>query len=127
MGTMKKKVQAKVRIRENSWLAKKAAQTLGFDYIAMVFGHTIHLHNTTLERFFAKPSWVIHELKHVEQYERLGTISFLIHYGLQHFRKGYWENDFETEARASEADYSLLTHYDLSDYAEYMAYGYKTT
>lgn len=115
----------KVRIRENSWLARRAAQNLGFDYVAMVFGRTIHLHNTTVEKFFARPSWVIHELKHVEQYERLGTIKFLIKYGLEHLRKGYWNNALEAEARAAEGDASLLRRYDLSDYAAYMKTGYE--
>jgi hypothetical protein len=115
----------KVRIRENSWLAKRAAENLGFEYIAMVFGRTIHLHNTTLERFFGRPSWVIHELKHVEQYERHGTVGFLLRYGMEHFRKGYWANAFEAEARASEDDYSLLMRYDLSEYAIYMQVGYE--
>ncbi len=112
--------QPKIRICENSWLARRAARNLGFDYVAMVFGRTIHLHNTTLEQFFARPSWVIHELKHVEQYERLGKIGFMVRYGLEHLRKGYWDNAFEKEARASERDTSLLNQYDLSDYADYM-------
>ncbi len=114
----------KIRIRENSWLARGAAKNLGFDYVAMVFGHTIHLHNTTLEKFFARPSWVIHELKHVEQYERFGTLGFLWNYFLEHFRKGYWNNALEAEARAAETDASLLARYDLSDYARYMQGGY---
>ena len=115
----------KVRIRENSWLAKRAAKNLGFDYIAMVFGSTIHLHNTTIERFFARPSWVIHELRHIEQYQRHGMLGFLFRYGIEHFRKGYWENAFEVEARQSEGDYSLLARFDLSAYAEHMGDGYE--
>lgn len=114
----------KIRIREGSWLARRAAKNLGFDYVAMVFGRTIHLHNTTLEKFFARPSWVIHELKHVEQYERFGLIPFLFKYGIEHLRKGYWDNALEAEARAAEGDTSLLLRYDLSDYAAYMKTGY---
>lgn len=91
----------------------------------MVFGHTIHLHNTTVERFFARPSWVLHELKHVEQYERYGTIPFLIRYGIEHLQKGYWNNALEAEARAAESDYSLLDRYDLSDYTTHMTIGYR--
>lgn len=121
---VKNRTLPKVRIRENSWLAKQAAKNLGFDYMAMVVGRTIHLHNTTLEKFFARPSWVIHELKHVEQYERHGMLIFVFRYGMEHFRKGYWNNAFETEARASESDISLLLRYDLSEYAEYMNLGY---
>jgi hypothetical protein len=69
-------MKRKVRVRENSWLAKLAAKKLGYGQIAIVFGHTIHLHNTTLADFFDQPGWVRHELKHVEQYERLGFLSF---------------------------------------------------
>lgn len=115
----------KIQVRMNSWLAKRAARNLGFDYVAMVFGTTIHLHNTSLETFFARPSWVIHELKHVEQYERLGVFRFLLRYFIEHLRKGYWNNALEAEARAAEGDVSLLSRYDLSDYAAYMRVGYE--
>ena len=117
--------QRKIRIRQNSWLAHWAARNLGYDYVAMVFGHTIHLHNTSLEKFFARPSWVIHELKHVEQYERFGLLGFLYRYFKEHLRKGYWNNALEVEARASERDYNLLARYDLSEYDAYMQSGYK--
>ena len=114
----------KVYIRENSWLARKAAQKLGFDYVAMVYGHTIHLHNATTEQFFARPGWVCHELKHVEQYERLGLLPFLIQYGMEHLRKGYYNNAFEVEARAAEGAQNILGRYDLSAYSAYMSAGY---
>lgn len=106
----------KVRIRENSWLARLAARRLGFDRVAMVIGHTIHLHNTSLQEFFGRPSWVMHELKHVEQYERLGLLRFLWQYLLESRRRGYYNNRFEVEARAAESDRSLLGRYDLSRY-----------
>lgn len=114
----------KIRVQVDSWLAKRAARNLGFDYVAMVFGRTIHLHNTSLEKFFARPSWVIHELKHVEQYERMGTFRFLLKYFLEHLRRGYWNNPLEAEARAAEGDISLLSRYDLSEYENYMKAGY---
>jgi hypothetical protein len=114
----------KVYIKENSWLAKWAARKLGFDYVAMVFCNTIHLHNTTIDKFFARPSWVRHELKHVEQYERLGLLGFLAKYSFEHLRKGYWNNSFEVEARGAEEDNSLLNRYDLSHYGHLMASGY---
>ena len=118
-------MKRKVYVRENSWLAKRAAKKLGYDYVAMVVGRTIHLHNTTLEKFFARPSWVIHELKHVEQFERLGTVPFLVKYGIEHLRRGYWNNAFEAEARAAESNCELLSRYDLSDYRQYMQKGYE--
>jgi hypothetical protein len=105
-----------VRIKENSWLARLAARRLGFPYIAMVFGRTIHLYNTTTTAFLERKSWVIHELKHVEQYEQLGLLRFLWEYAIESVRNGYWNNRFEIEARHSEQDQSLLARYDLSRY-----------
>jgi hypothetical protein len=117
-------MKRKVLIRENSWLAGKAARKLGYQQVAIVFGRTIHLHNTSIEKFFARPSWVIHELKHVEQYERLGAIPFLVRYLMEHIRKGYWNNAFEAEARAAESDRGLLARYDLTAYRQYIQAGY---
>lgn len=114
------KAKPKVCVRENSWLARLAARALGFDHVAMVFGHTIHLYNTSIERFFARRGWVLHELRHVSQYERYGMLGFLLRYGKEYLRKGYFHNALEAEARDSEQDYSLLRRYDLSDYAGYM-------
>lgn len=82
----------------------------------MVVGHTIHLHNTTVARFFARPSWVLHELKHVQQYEQHGVFLFLWKYLLESMRNGYYNNAFEVEARAAENDDTLLENYDLSAY-----------
>jgi hypothetical protein len=82
--------QRKVKIREQSWLARIAARKLGYGHVAMVVGRTIHLHNTTVEVFFARPSWVLHELKHVEQYERLGFLPFLWRYWREYVRYGYY-------------------------------------
>lgn len=106
----------KVKIRESSWLARLAAWKLGFDYVAMVFGRTIHLHNTTVETFLKRPSWVVHELKHVEQYDRMGLLGFLWHYLVEYIRHGYWKNGLEVEARNAEGDFTLLHQYDLSPY-----------
>jgi hypothetical protein len=37
----------KVQIKENSWVAKLAAKKMHADKVAIVFGNTIHLHNTS--------------------------------------------------------------------------------
>lgn len=102
-----------VRIRENSWLARKAAHRLGYTDVAMVLGRTIHLHNTTRERFFARPSWVLHELKHVEQYQKLGLLKFLWQYLWEYRKVGYFNNRFEIEARAAETETTLLERYEI--------------
>jgi hypothetical protein len=114
------KRKPKIRVRENSWLARLSAGILGFDHVAMVFGHTIHLYHTSKERFFGRPGWLLHELRHVAQYERHGLMGFLFLYAKEYLKKGYWRNALEAEARASEHNYSLLRRYDLSDYASYM-------
>ena len=103
-----------VRIRENSWLARIAAGRMGYGHIAMVVGHTIHLHNTTRAQFLARPSWVLHELKHVEQYERHGLMGFLWRYFRDWRRNGYYDNVFEKEARAAENEVGLLERYALA-------------
>ena len=105
----------KVRIRENSWIARLAARHMGFGQVAIVIGRTIHLHNTTVRNFINNQRWLLHELKHVEQYE-IGLVKFLTQYLLEHRRNGYRRNRFEIEARAAETQVSLLVKYDLSKY-----------
>jgi hypothetical protein len=114
MSGERRKVQ--VSIRESSWLARLAARKLGYSYVAMVFRRTIHLHNATKEEFLRRRSWVLHELKHVEQYDRLGTLGFLVQYFIDYARNGYWNNKFEVEAREAEGESALLQRYDLSRY-----------
>lgn len=102
-----------VSIREHSLLARIAARKMGYDQVAIVFGTTIHLHNTTKAVFFANPSWVFHELKHVEQYLRLGYFNFLIQYLKEFRRNGYYNNAFEVEARAAEAKPEIMDLFDF--------------
>ena len=103
----------KVRVKENSWLARLAAKKLRYGHVAMVVGHTVHLHNTTAAGFCARRSWVLHELKHVEQYERHGMLGFLCRYLIESMRKGYRNNRFEVEARAAESDITVLERYQV--------------
>lgn len=98
----------KVRIKENSWVAKLAAAKLGSSKVAIVFGSTIHLFNTSRQEFLADREWVCHELKHVHQYRQNGFVFFLFRYLGEWARKGYYNNRFEKEARESEQDNSLL-------------------
>src|SRR5690242_12922378 len=98
----------KVHIREQSWMARLAAGKLGAKRVAIVWRHTIHLHGATKAEFLANKRWVLHELQHVAQYDKLGTAAFITRYLWQSFKNGYRDNDLEQEARASEADESLL-------------------
>lgn len=97
-----------VKIKENSWLARVAAIKLRCESVAIVFGSTIHLYNTSAKDFLANQNWVLHELKHVEQYKRFGKIGFVCRYLGDWIKNGYYNNKFEKEARESERDLGLL-------------------
>jgi hypothetical protein len=105
----------KIFIKQNSWLAKMAAKRMGFSRIAIVIGRKIHLHNTTVQDFIKNKKWLLHELKHVEQYER-GLLRFIKDYLVEYRRNGYYQNKYEVEARAAEDDHGLLEKYDISLY-----------
>lgn len=102
-----------VRIKENSLLARLAAWRMRTTNVAMVIGHTIHLHGVTRNEFLGRKSWLCHELRHVAQFEAFGTIGFLYRYLLETRRHGYRNNRFEVEARASENDDDLLLRYTI--------------
>jgi hypothetical protein len=90
-------------LKEKSWIAKLAARKMKADCVALVLGKTIHLYNISPEIFVKSPSLVKHELKHVEQYQRMGFFTFLLVYGYYSLRYGYYNNPLEIEARAAEA------------------------
>jgi len=91
-----------VRIKENSLLARVAAYKLETKQCAIVINRTIYLHNTSRKDFLANKKWLLHELKHVEQYQRYGTIRFVILYLYETIKRGYRNNRFEVEAREAE-------------------------
>ena len=99
----------KIKIKENSWLAKIAARQLESDTMAMVVGKTIHLHNSSKEDFLRNKKWVRHEVAHVKQYLELGIFRFVLLYLLESFNKGYENNSFEIDARLKEKDASILS------------------
>jgi hypothetical protein len=98
----------KVQVKENSWLAKLAAKKMKADKVAIVFGNTIHLHNTSRTEFLNDTDWVCHELKHVQQYQQNGVAGFIGKYFFDWMKNGYYNNRFEVEARKSEKDVLLL-------------------
>jgi hypothetical protein len=103
----------KIRIKEQSWLARLAAWKLGTPAMAITLGRTIHLHNTLRADFLADQSWVCHELAHVRQFERYGFLPFLFRYLWESLRKGYYNNRWEAEARQSESDKTVLRDIDF--------------
>lgn len=98
----------KVRIKENSWVAKLAAANMNAGKAAIVFGNTIHLHNTSREEFLKDRQWVCHELQHVMQYRQNGITRFIARYLFDWVKNGYYNNRFEVEARKNESNESLL-------------------
>ena len=77
-------------------------------------GKTIHLHHTTPAEFLRDERWLRHELKHLEQFSKHGTIPFIVLYLFESIRKGYYNNKYEVEARAAEQDASLITRWKLA-------------
>jgi hypothetical protein len=90
------------RIKENSWLARIAAWKLKASSVAIVFGSTIHLWNSSKEDFLQNERWLQHELCHIRQYKQHGYIGFIIKYLWESIKKGYHNNKFEVEARKAE-------------------------
>jgi hypothetical protein len=96
------------RIKENSWLARRAAQQLGAHRAAIVWGRTIHLYGADRQEFLQNAAWVRHEVCHVKQFRRHGFLPFLWLYLLEYWRCGYLQNRFEVAARDAEADAGIL-------------------
>ena len=89
-------------IKENSFVARLAALKLGTKAVAIVFGKTIYLHNTTREEFLKNERWVKHELCHIRQFKQHGYVPFILKYVWESLRSGYYNNKYEAEARAAE-------------------------
>jgi hypothetical protein len=91
-------------IHEQAFLARIAACQLRTPQVAVTLGRHILLWNTDRRSFMARPAWVRHELCHVRQFKRYGTLLFLLLYFWESLRRGYTGNRFEVEARRAEAD-----------------------
>jgi len=103
----------KVTIKENALVAKIAARVLKTDRVAIVFSRTIYLHHVSTKDFLRNTKWVLHELKHVQQYETVGTILFILRYSLLSLKYGYNNNPYELAACAAEQEDTLLNDYTL--------------
>lgn len=91
-------------IKENSLVAKIAARKLKASSVAIVFGRTIHLWNSSKEDFLKNERWLKHELCHIRQYKQHGYLGFIAKYLWESLRKGYYNNKFEVEAREAEEE-----------------------
>ena len=81
-----------------------AACKLGSERMAIVLGKTIHLYKTSRPDFLKDEKWVRHELCHVAQFRKYGFLTFSLKYLWESMRHGYYNNCFEVEARAAEAN-----------------------
>ena len=108
-----KQVELYFKIKEGSVIGRLAAWKLKSDKVAIVIGKTIHLHNTGRSEFLENKQWLYHELKHVEQFKKHGSFSFLFLYLWESMRHGYRNNKYEIEARAAENDDQSIANIEL--------------
>jgi hypothetical protein len=90
------------KIVEKSLLAYLARRVLNTNEVALVLGRTIHLSGADKNKFLSDKKWVAHELAHIQQYKKYGTLKFLFLYLIESIKHGYYNNSFEIEARAQE-------------------------
>ena len=103
------------KIKEQSFIARLAAWKLKSDNAAIVIDKTIHLHNTKRNEFLQNKRWVLHELKHIQQFQQYGFLSFILLYIWESIRHGYTNNKYEKEARAAETDVQLFEYFEMVD------------
>lgn len=101
-------------IKEKSLIARLAAWKLKAGKAAIVIGKTIHLHNTSSQEFLNDRKWLLHELKHIEQFKQYGFLSFIFLYLWESIRHGYTNNKYEIEARGAENDEGLLERMEFN-------------
>ncbi len=101
---MEHKIKPVFRVKESSLIAKIAARKLRTQSVAIVIGNTIHLHNATKEDLLQNDCWLRHELCHIRQFKRYGFIPFIFKYLVESFKKGYYLNKYEIEARRAERE-----------------------
>ena len=109
--------KTRIRIRQSSWIAKVASWCIKEKDVAFTLFKTIHLSDSTAVVFLNNQRWVAHELAHVRQFATYGNIRFIFMYLSESLRKGYYNNKWEVEARASEDAVEVLQDY----YFEYIS------
>jgi len=102
-------------IKENAFIAKIAAKKLRSKNAAIVLGSRIYLYGVSKSHFLANRQWLRHELKHIEQYERLGFIGFVFTYLWQTMRVGYYKCGLECEAREAEKDETIISRFTMPE------------
>ncbi len=98
----------RIKIKENSFRARIAAFNLKSAQVAMVWGHTILLFNTSKQDFLSNQTWVRHEVRHVLQVRKIGKYTFLWRYFVLGLKYGYYNHPYEVDARLHEDDTHVL-------------------
>jgi len=109
--------KTRIRIRQNSWIAKVASWCIKEKDVAFTLFKTIHLSQSTPRVFLNNQRWVAHELTHVRQFATYGNLRFIFMYLSESLRNGYYNNKWEVEARAEEDCVEILQDY----YFEYVS------
>jgi hypothetical protein len=81
-----------VVLREHSWFARLHGRAT-----ATTRRNTIYLRGS-VEDFFASPELLLHEYFHVLRQWNRGRMS-VVDYLLEWYRRGYWQNRYERQAR----------------------------
>lgn len=81
-----------IEVIEHSWFAKAHMRA-----VATTRRKRIYLRGSSHD-FFNNPSLMLHEYCHVIRQWQPGRLT-LLRYVLEWFRRGYWDNRFEVEAR----------------------------
>jgi hypothetical protein len=103
--------KCRVRIRQNSWIAKIACKCIKQKDVALTVFRTIYLSHSTPGVFLNNHRWVAHELAHVRQFRTYGNLKFIFLYLKESLSKGYYNNKWEVEARAEEDKADILEDY----------------
>ncbi len=104
----------KIRVIENSRLAKIIAKIKHEPSYAITFGKTIFI-SCKREEFYAQKWWVKHELAHVQQYQQHGVKRFIalyVYYSIFHRKSG---NPFEIEAETAERRHESSTAFNVPE------------
>lgn len=94
-------------------MARIAARKMKALHVAITFGNRIFLHNTRKEDFLKDTKWLRHELKHIEQYRKMGFFPFIYKYLILSLKHGYYLNPLEIEARLAETDDEIINRHDI--------------
>lgn len=78
-------------------IPKIVGKMIGNDKYAITVGKTIYI-SCDIDTFLEDTDWVKHEMTHIIQYRKHGTVDFLVKYLRYSLHYSYRNNPFEKEA-----------------------------